>query len=249
MKLRLTIIVLFILAFQKASFSQQNQENPQLFAAISGYTCEYLLRRLDGFIAEIGKKPASVGYVVIYANKDSIENMFLERFMEKYRTASRIDKNRFVILTSSAKKDRRFEFWLSEDSAKKPDVAEERFSLALPPTGKPVLFVRSTVEVAKIDGKWMYVESDCADCCIETVALDYLDVFLKANPQLNAEIRLYALTRNYTDKLDSLIREEMVIERKISSNRFRILYKGVDEVTAKLPENMATVEIEFIPQQ
>ena len=248
MKLTITfLLVLFV--FGNIAAAQENQGDLQIFDSFSEYNCEELLSRLDALaINGLSKNPNSKGYVVIYGADDSIRNKFLERYINDYRESRQIDKNRFVIIPAKANPNFKVEFLLSKSGSQKPNVAPEPFSFVLTQTGKPVMFVRETVEVAKKDGEWHY-HGNCPACCIESYYSDFLAEYLKANPQLNAQIRLSGKSKDHKEKLASLIREELVTKYEISSNRFLIRYVGFDPGIINLSESLVTIEIDFVSQK
>lgn len=247
--MKLTLAFLFLIfAFGISAFAQEIQTDLRVFHSFSEYNCEGLLANLDNFGVELGQNPNAKGYVVIYGADDSIRNKFLERYVYDYRDSRKIDKNRFVIIPAKANPDFKVEFLVSKSGNEKPGVAKEPFSFLLTNTGKPVMFVRETVEVAKIDGEWHYT-GDCAACCIESYYSDFLAEYLKANPQLNAQIRLSGKSKDHKEKLASLIREELVTKYEISSNRFLIRYVGFDQGIVNLSKSLVTIEIDFVPQK
>jgi hypothetical protein len=249
MKLTLTFLLL-LFVFGKATFAQEESQNDlQVFDSFSAYSCEDLLSRLDGFVINgLGQNQNNKGYVVIYGADDSIKNKFLERYINHYRESRKIDKNRFVIIPTKAAPNFKIEFLLSKSGKTKPNVTEEVFPFVLTRYDKPVLFVRETVEVVKREGKWHYY-GDCPACCIESYYSDFLSEYLKANPKLYARIKIYGRSKDHKEKLSSLIREELITEYEVSSNRFLIRIEGIDEGIAGLPQNLATIEIEFVAQK
>ena len=48
---------------------------------------------------------------------------------------------------------------------------------------------------------------------------------------------------------EKLVRDELINDHKILSNRFQISYQGKDEGIAQLPKNNTSIEIEFVPQK
>lgn len=242
--------MLLLFAFGKTAPAQEESQNDlQVFDSFSGYNCEELLSRLDAFaINGLGRNQNSKGYVVIYGADDSIKNKFLERYVNGYRESRKIDKNRFVIITTKAAPDFKVEFLLSKSGKTKPNVTEEVFPFVLTKTDKPVMFVRETVEVVKREGKWHYY-GDCPACCIESYYSDFLAEYLKANPTLYARIRIFGRSKDHKEKLSSLIREELITEYEVSSNRFLIRIEGIDQGIAGLQANLATIEIDFVAQK
>jgi hypothetical protein len=247
--MKLTITFLLVLfAFGKIATAQVNQGDLRIFYSFSQYDCETLYANLDNFAVELGQNPNSKGYVVIYGADDSIRNKFLERYVNDYRNSRIIDKNRFVIIPAKANPDFKVEFIVSKSGREKPNVEQEPFSFVLTKTGKPVMFVRETVEVAQRNGKWHYY-GDCRACCIESYYSDFLAEYLKANPQLNAHIRISGRSKDHKEKLASLIREELITKYEVSSNRFLIRYVGINPGIVGLSKSLATIEIEFVPQK
>jgi hypothetical protein len=247
MKLTITfLLLLFVLG--NIAVAQESQNDLRIVDSFSEYNCEVLLSRLDNFAVSLGQNPQSRGYVVIYGADDSIKNKFLERYVNDYRESRIIDKNRFVIISAKANPGFKIEFLISPGGKEKPGVAEEAFSFVLTKTGKPVMFVRETVEVAKREGKWHYY-GDCPACCIESYYSDFLAEYLKANPQLNAQIKISGRSKDHKEKLASLIREELITQYEVSSNRFLIRYVGIDQGIVQLSRSLATIEIEFVPQK
>jgi len=248
MKLTMTFLLLLFAVATTAFAQQESQNDLQIFDSFPAYTCEELLSRLDGFVVSgLRQNQNSKGYVVIYGADDSVKNKFLERYINGYRESRKIDKNRFVIIPTKAAPDFKIEFLLSKSGKTKPNITEEVFPFALTKSDKPVLFVRETVEVVKTEGKWHYY-GDCPACCIESYYSDFLSEYLKANPKLYARIKIYGRSKDHKEKLASLIREELITEYEVSSNRFLIRIEGIDEGIAQLPRNLATVEIEFVAQ-
>ncbi len=249
MKLTITFLLLLFTFGKFAAAQGESKSDLQIFDSFSDYNCEVLLSRLDALTVDgLGQNPNSKSYVVIYGADDSIKNKFLERYVNDYRESRKIDKNRFVIITTKAKPEFKVEFLISKSGKEKPNVSEEAFSFALTKTGKPLMFVRETVEVVKKDGEWHYY-GDCPACCIESYYSDFLAEYLKANPQLNAQIRISGKSKDHKEKLASLIREELVTKYEVSSNRFLIRYVGFDPGLVQLSQSLVTIEIDFVPQK
>ncbi len=248
MKLTITFLLL-LFAFGKTASAQESQNDLQIFDAFSDYNCELLMSRIDAFVNDgLGRNPTSKGYIVIYGGGDSIKNKFLERYVNGYLNSRKIDKNRYLIIPSKANPDFKIEFLLSKSGKEKPNIKEEVFPFVLTKSDKPVMFVRETVEVVKTDGKWHYI-GDCPVCCIESYYSDFLAEYLKANPQLNAQIRIFGRSKDHKEKLASLIREELVTQYEVSSNRFLIRYEEISQSLTQLPMNSATIEIDFVSQK
>ncbi|HMS43054.1 MAG TPA: hypothetical protein PKE69_22690 [Pyrinomonadaceae bacterium] len=205
------------------------------------------MSRLDGFAVSIMQNPNAVGFVVIYDNNNPIDNKFLEKYIRVYAELRKIDKNRFRVLSAKFEKGKRIDFWVSQNGFSAPNIKEETFSLVLPKAEKPILFVNDWVVIEKIDGKLTY-SGECPACCINRIDLDLLADFLNANSQVNARIKIYGKSRKYTKILEKLVRDELINDHKISSNRFQISYQGKDEGIAQLPKNNTSIEIEFFSQ-
>lgn len=242
------IIFIFIISLFKITFSQETKEDLQLFDSVSVFNCEDLLSRLDGFAVSIMQNPNSVGFVVIYDNNNPIDNKFLEKFIRNYSEFRKFDKNRFKILSAKSEQGKRIDFLINPNGSKQPNIKVANFSFVLPKTEKPILFIRDWVVIEKIDGNLTYF-GECSACCIKRIDLDFLADFLNANPQLNTQIKIYGKSRNYTKKLEKLVRDDLINNYKISVNRFQISYQGKDEGIAQLPKNNAIIEIEFVPQK
>lgn len=245
-KAGLTFIIFIFL--NSLLFAQEKNDDLQLFDSFSEYNCEYLLYRLDSLLGKTVQSPNSIAYAVIHGDDNFIRNKFLENTFRNHIAFRRFDKNRFIVIPTKAENVFKIELWISKSGKTQPAVREEAFSYNLGKPDKPVLFVREMVEITEIDGRLAYL-GDCAACCLETVNLYFLSEILKANPQMNAFIKIYGRSRNHTKKLEKLLRDEMVKEHKIPAERFRISYQGVDEEIVELPKNFATVEIEFVPNK
>lgn len=241
--------MLLLFVFSNFAAAQEKPNDLRIFDSISDYNCEFLLNRLDYFTLELGKNPNSKGFVVIYGGDDPIRNKFLERYIYGYLNSKKIDKTRFVIVPTKANPTPKVEFLISQSGNEKPNVTEEPFSFVLTKSGKPLIFVRETVEVAKINGEWRYFGGDCVVCCIESYYSDFLAEYLKANPQLNAHITISGKSKDHKEKLASLIREELVRLYEISSNRFLIKYVGFDQGIVNLSKSPVTLEIDFVSQK
>jgi hypothetical protein len=247
MKLSITFLLL-LFAFGKSASAQESRNDLRIFDSFSDYNCEVLLSRLDAFAVNLSQNSNSRGYVVIYGADDSIKNKFLERYVNGYRESRKIDKNRFIIISTRANPEFKIEFLISPNGKEKPNVTEEAFSFVLTKTGAPAMFVRETVEVVKRDGKWHYY-GDCPACCVESYYSDLLAEYLKTNPRLNAQIKISGKSKDHKEKLASLIREELITRYEVSSNRFLIRYVGIDQGIAQSSQSSATIEIDFVPQK
>lgn len=247
--MKLTITFLLVLfAFGKIATAQESQNDLRIFYSFSEYDCENLLATLDNFVYELRLNSNSKAFVVIYGADDSIRNKFLERYVNDYRDSRKIDKNRFVIIPAKANPNFKVELLVSKSGNEKPKVEQEPFSFVLTKSGKPVMFVRETVEVMQKEGKWHYF-GNCRACCIESYYSDFLAEYLKANPQLNAQITISGKSKDHKEKLASLIREELLSNYEISSNRFLIRYVGIDPGIVGLSKSLVTIEIDFVSQK
>lgn len=242
------IVFIFIISFFKVTFSQETKEDLQLSNSLSIFNCEELLVSLDGLAIGVNQNPNSVVFIVIYNNNNPIDNKFLERYFRFYFEVRKLDKTRFKVLFAKFEQGKRIDLWISQNGFSAPNIKAETFSLILPKAEKPILFVRDWLVIEKIDGKLTYV-GECPACCIDRIDLDLLADFLNANSQVNARIKVYGKSRKYTKILEKLVRDELINDHKILSNRFQISYQGKDEGIAQLPKNNTSIEIEFVPQK
>lgn len=105
------LFLILLLTFQ-VSFAQE--QKAVLVDSANQLSCEDLLSRLDFLSVELNKTSDSVIYVAIHGGLNSIDNNFYKKFIESYSRNRRLDKNRFVILTTQGTGDFKIDFWLSK---------------------------------------------------------------------------------------------------------------------------------------
>lgn len=218
-------ILLFFLSAAQTVLSQSSDKDVLLLSSVSGFQCEDLLARLDYHAVTVYDIPGAVGYVVLYGGPNPVKNRAWELAMTSYRRFRKIDQNRFIILTAKRQNEAKLEFWLSK-TGKKPDVEEEKYSLAIP-ADKPFQFAHDTFETVKIDGKFLFIGG--MPGCVENINLYFLAEFLKANPHLNAHFLIHNRTAKGADRLARLILNEAVNDAKIDRKRLITKYVGKNE--------------------
>lgn len=224
MKTSILKIFFALLIFSSTSIAQENDENLVLIKSSEKPDCELLFSQLDTLMVEVINKPQSLGYVVIYGSDNPIDNFIWERAVRNYINFRRFDKNRISVLTTKSTQPMKIESFVTTNGAK-PQIKEEPFNFVLT-NERPILFAEDAVTITKTDKKDTYITTGCADCCLGPLDLNFLAMFLEANPQLKAEIKIYNRSKKKADKLTKIILDEIKSENKPSLSRIEIKYGG-----------------------
>lgn len=246
MKTSILKIFFALLFFSSISIAQENDENLVLINSSVKPDCERLLYQLDTLMVEVINKSRSLGYVVIYGSDNPIDNFIWERAVRNYINFRRFDKNRISVLTTKSTQPMKIETFVAMNGAK-PDVEEKAFSFVLPGE-KPILFADDAVTMVKIDKKDTYITAGCADCCLSPLDLNFLAMFLEANPQLKAEIKIYNRSKKKADKLAKIISDEVKSENKPSLARLEIKYGGKGNRDKSDSSEISDVKTALIPR-
>ena len=198
---------------------------------------------MDLFLAEVMNKPQSLGYVVIYGGENPIENIVWKRLVRNHFAFRRFDSSRIWILTTKSNQSLKIDMFVATNGAK-PDVREEKFSYVLT-NEKPILFAADAVSIVKTDKKDTYLNIGCEVCCLNSLNLHFLAAFLEANPQMNAEIKIFNKSKKKANKLSKLIWEGAK-EYKISPARLKIKYSGKGKRDASDSSDISDVEVWLI---
>ena len=245
-KQKIFFVLIILFACFQNYFGQENKDNLFLFDSMVEPECEYLLHHLNYLVIETLKNSDSVGYVVIHGGANPVQNKFYELYIKDYLSKSD-QKNRFVVITTKQPVDKiKIDLLMSRNADTKPVVTAEDFKYKLAKTDKPVFFGQEFGELAKIDENWTFL-GGCAACCFRTTSPYLLSEFLKSNPQLNADIKIYVATKKQFKQLEKNFTDEAVSEYEIPRTRLKISYGGQFSVNYQLPENNASIEIKLVP--
>lgn len=227
------------------------QETKWIFAdSVEEPNCEYLLNRLDYLAIETRQRPEAVGHMVIRNGPDPVKNHFYRRYLYKYLTWYKLDKQRYIITSAKSSEKGsekiRVDLWTSLEGIKTaPAAVPEEASLKLETPQDRVLFVDTSVEVVKIDGKITYIE-DCGACCIETLDLGFLLQLLEANPEWHARVAIGGATRSRGRQVLRLIRTDLAEIQSAAAKRIRFSIGKRFYGLAGLPRNISSVKVELV---
>lgn len=237
------LAVLFFCVCQTA----HAQETKWIFAdSVEEPNCEYLLNRLDYLAIETRQRAGAVGHMVIRNGPDPVKNHFYHRYLYKYLTWYKLDKQRYIITSAKGSEKLRVDLWTSLEGIKTaPASVPEEASLKLETPQDRVLFVDTSVEVVKIDGKITYIE-DCGSCCIETLDFGLLSQLLEANPQWHARIAIGGATRSRGRQVFRLIRADLAEIQSPAAKRIRFSIGKRFYGLAELPRNISSVKVELV---
>jgi hypothetical protein len=232
-------------ALSQAVTAQKNVDDPRLWDSFNASGCEYLLNRLDGVIGDAFQKPTSKIFLVLRAGENPIQNYFYERYVRKGIAFRKLPLDRVSVISAKGNGRLGLDFWISDSGLMSPKVNPTVFDLALPSSESKIPFATDTVEVVKIGGRWEYLAGDCVACCIETVDIELLSRFLKANPHLRANVSVYTESRRTWNRLSKLLRSE-VRSYSVPDKRVRIHFGHTQNWVEGFASNIATIEIQLV---
>lgn len=244
MKTSILKIFYALLIFSSISVAQESDENLVLIKSFEKPNCELMFLYLDTLMVEVISKPESQGYVVIYGGENPIDDFMWKRAVENHPRFRGFDENRISVLTAKSNQPLKIEAFVATNGAK-PDVREENFGLVLP-AEKPILFADDAVSIVKIDEKDTY---QAFGCPIGPLDLNILGMFLEANPQLKAEIKIYNRSKKKADKLTKLILDKIKSENKPSLARLEIKYGGKGSRDKSDSAEISDVKTWLIPRK
>jgi hypothetical protein len=225
----ITAVLLIVgTALAQTARSQAGEyEGLKLYDTVQKPNCEVLLSRLDAFAAEVINSTSSTGFVVLHGGANPIENKFYELFINSYRTHRKLDKTKFILLTAASKERLTIDL-LESPSGSPPSVRNVLFNLKLPISQKAWYVADDSVEVARFEGKWIYI-GDCAACCIRSVNAGLLPKFLDSNPNVTAYYIVRGENLKAARNLASIILKESVKDLGIRRNRIKIVFGKMGE--------------------
>lgn len=222
MKILLTISLL-IFAFQ-ISFGQKDAK---LIDEQGKIDCCYPSFQI--LLQEISDSN-SKGYIIIFGDKTNKLNSYLYEQQIKSWVGFRDNPN-ILILHGKSEEKIRTQFWVVPEGAKPPDFQEETWDYSL-----------SIKKPLKLYQDFNYLEYGSDGVCDFSFYELYTSIFLRANPNLNANLIIYekSVPKFTTKKLEllKLFNEQY----KIPSNRLRFFQKSIKE-------SWSNGEIWLIPQK
>ena len=172
---RLFLILLLFLAF---SVGANSQESPKavLIDEFGSIGCEDLSGRLDVFLNELNSKPNSKGYVVISTNPDVAARLaWRERFIDGYARYRRFDENRILIVRGILQEPIQTQMWVIPQGTRFTTQLQSEHRYDLTTSLKKTKF---------------YSDFDDGGPCYTNPPFRILSKYLKANPDLNANIAI-----------------------------------------------------------
>lgn len=197
-------IVLLILSFQ-VSFGQEKPK-AELVDEFGMIDCCH--PTFDMFLSEL-IETNSVGYVVIYKNKNNpIESYYYEVSVKSHFMARNIKNIKFV--QGRTENSTRTELWKVPQNADKPDFDEEKWDYSFP--GKTKSFV-------------FYSDSGVDGICIFFIDL-YFQNILSGNKFANLNVIIYANSQQQFLQKRKELRNNLINNYDIEQNRLKFFKKA-----------------------
>ncbi len=230
MKLQKYFLVLIILL---ASLQIcYGQENPQAMKVdeFGKANCEDFWARFDNFFNDLQNDPTSMGYIIIYGEKNSLRaNLGYEKLTNGIVRFRNLDSSRLVIIRGEEKDAIHIEFWRVPAGAETPAFVQGNWDLTVK-QNKPFI----------LGG---YSEGD--GICPTNTSVKLFADYLTANPNMRAHIVITDKpTENFANAEKDLL-NQLVNEYRISPNRLKFFYVK----DKKSPYEFADVEFWLIPQK
>ncbi|HEV8160027.1 MAG TPA: hypothetical protein VGP58_13410 [Pyrinomonadaceae bacterium] len=230
MKLQKYFLVLIILL---ASLQIcYGQENPQAIKVdeFGKANCEDFWARFDNFFNDLQNDPTSMGYIIIYGEKNSLRaNLGYEKLTNGIVRFRNLDSSRLVIIRGEEKDAIHIEFWRVPAGAETPAFVQGNWDLTVK-QNKPFI----------LGG---YSEGD--GICPTNTSVKLFADYLTANPNMRAHIVITDKpTENFANAEKDLL-NQLVNEYRISPNRLKFFYVK----DKKSPYEFADVEFWLIPQK
>ncbi len=230
MKLQKYFLVLIILL---ASLQIcYGQENPQAMKVdeFGKANCEDFWARFDNFFNDLQNDPTSMGYIIIYGEKNSLRaNLGYEKLTNGIVRFRNLDSSRLVIIRGEEKDAIHIEFWRVPAGAETPAFVQGNWDLTVK-QNKPFI----------LGG---YSEGD--GICPTNTSVKLFADYLTANPNMRAHIVITDKpTENFANAEKDLL-NQLVNEYRISPNRLKFFYVK----DKKFPYEFADVEFWLIPQK
>lgn len=208
MKLRKTLFILVILlASFQISFGQENPK-AELIDEFGKILCEDAIGRLDSFFANLQNNPDSTGYIIIYADKNSIiEGFDFEHTIKNHIVFRKVDEKQFVIIRGEKRDNIKIEFWKVPAGADKPSYTEEKWTQTINNPDKAFVF-----GIVHID-----------DVCFSFNSKVFAE-FLIANPNLRGHIVIYNKSKKEAQKESKEWLEVFTNEFKVPRRQLRIYF-------------------------
>lgn len=245
MKLKsIFFILLSSFAFYQTGFGQE-KSNAELFDNFTTLSCSEIRSRTDNFLMSLAKEPNSFGYVIFYGAKEPSPFSFYENAIKSHIRNRNFSESRVNFITANPVLNFKVEFWLSGNDVKSREALSE-YNLILNSNKNRYIFTTDLVEISETKGKLTYF-SEC-EILIESINLNLLAMYLKANPEFNAEIHVYNKKRSRGNQVIKLFLNEANKDYKIPLHRLKIGYAGIDEKVAEIYGKVSTVKIWLVSQ-
>jgi hypothetical protein len=219
-------IVIFLslfLTFQPA-FSQANK-SPNLVDEFEFLIYDHLRGRLDAFLLEVADSPNATGFIVIYGDKTRpISKYHYEILLKEHIVYRKYSLNRFVFLHAKDEEKLRVQFWKGFGNENRPDFESGEWNYQLASNIKPFIFHKKS---------WIVEDG------FETFSTAFYAKFLKANPNLRANLIIHEKSRNEFQKTKGSIEAELVAKNKVPQNQLRFFH---------VKSNKTDVEFWIVPK-
>ncbi len=138
----ITIHFIFLTLFA-FSLTSLGQEKPQavLLDEFASESCDPVLSRVDGFLAELKNDPTAKGFIIVYGDKDDhLHNLNYEQLLKDSVNVVRFDINRIKFVHGKNQENLRIQFWKILVGADAPAYDKGNWSYSLSKVKKPFIF-------------------------------------------------------------------------------------------------------------
>lgn len=226
---KILFIPIILFACLQFCFAQEKPE-AKLFDHFSKVNCEDFWARFDNFFVKLQNEPDSVGYIIIYGEKNSLRvNLGYEKLTDGIVRFRNLDRSRLIIVRGEEKVAIHIEFWSVPAGADKPNFIEGSMNLTVK-QNKPFI----------LNG---YSEGN--DICPTNTSIKLFADYLSANPSMLGHLIITDKSNKNSANTEKDLLNHLISQHKISRNRLKVFHVK----DRNYPYDFSNIEFWLVPQK
>ena len=212
------LISLTVLVFLASCVEQPVNAQPsaQLVDELPEIRCEVLWSRLDSFMGDISKGPDATAVIELSGNIHDLPHVdfYWYEMIRGYFLRAKLPRDRWHVLRTARREQRRAKFWLIPPGGHKPEVEEAEWSFVYPPNTKP--FILTNGENYSVTGN---------GTCLDVDEIDLLARALEANPGAHVNVVLIVPNERAYQRLKTNTLRMLAKDYSIPASQIRMFKK------------------------
>jgi hypothetical protein len=208
--IRLCAVALLLTVICVVERTGQEKRDAILIDEFGRIECEDLSGRLDTFLSELASQPGATGYVVVSSNAAVEPRTFwYERFIDGYALFRRFDQRRFLLVSSDLPVSTYVQLWLVPAGVQIPVAIDDDARYISKPSVKRLRF---------------YSNFGDEGPCYTGPPFRLLSKYLKANPEMDANIALGAMSLKVFQNSKTAIIRSFRDDYSVNTSRLRFFW-------------------------